>query len=151
MTFDPKIQRYVIASLDAVLRVTIEDLGFKFWIEGIDFDEAEIVQSDNVVLRVIGPWYRPNSGRYDFEIFVMTTELEDLSKNAFKLGEVSGTVAQILSVPVPVNKLGGGGALIGCLDIKDPKNYLRVVNFGVADKNSKIKQMAVIVKYELCP
>ena len=55
MSFNPNLQRYVIASLSRIVEPVLDTQTYEFWVESVDFDESEILKQDNAVLRVIGP------------------------------------------------------------------------------------------------
>lgn len=151
MAYETKIHRYVVTSLQKLLD-PISGTAFAFWVEGINFDESEIFTQDNLVLRVIGPEFVPGGGEdvYRFDIFVMGTCLLDLEKNRFAFSEKMGAVAAALVPAIPINRWGDGDALIECLEPDRKANqFLRVVDFAVIEKDTRVKQTAVITKHEL--
>lgn len=146
------LKRYIIASLNRVIEPVVAAEDYNFWIEGIDFDESEVLNSDNAVLRVLGPDLYPRSGKqhYKVEVIVLVTDLLDYSSNSYELTNTVGKIAATLENPVPVNEWGDGDAFLGCLDV-DPgaRQFLRIVDFGVIQKDTRVKQMAVMVKYHI--
>jgi len=148
----PKLKRYIMASLSRVLDPVLTAENYALWIEGVDFDESNILQRDNAVLRVVGPVYMPSSSvdHYKVEVVVLITDLLDHSSNAYELTETAGAVANALASPIPVAEWGDGDAAIGCLDLDpDAKEFLRIADYGVIEKDTRVKQMAVIVKYHI--
>ncbi len=152
MSFNPNLQRYIIASLSRVLEPVLDTQTYKFWVESVDFDESQILQLDNAVLRVVGPEWMPGSGVdiYRVEVVVLFTDLLSHSGNAYSLINACGAVAETLANPIPVQEWGGSESLLGCLDI-DPQadEPIRLVSYGVIDKDTRVKQQAVIAKYEI--
>ena len=152
MSFNPNLQRYIIASLSRILEPVVTAANFQFWVETVDFDESEILQQDNAVMRIIGPEWTPGAGVdiYKVEVVVLLTDLLNHDGNAYDLINASGKVAETLSNPIPVQEWGGLETLLGCLDL-DPNadEPLRVVSYGVIDKDTRAKQQAVIAKYEI--
>ena len=149
---EPKLHRYAISSLSRVLKPVVEGENYAFWIEGVSFDQSSVLKQDNSVLRVIGPWYYMGSGkdRYKLEVTVLTTDLLDHSSSAYELSETVGAIAAALSNPIPVARWGDGDASIGCLDIDpDAKEHLRIVDHGVIDKDTRVKQASVIAKFQI--
>ena len=149
---DPDIERYVIASASRILEPVITALSFKYWVGSIDFDESENVIEPNCVLRVVGPVFNPRGGedRYDFELYVLCTDLLDNKTNAYNLSKVTGTIASTLAAPLPINRWGDGDALIGCLDVNpDAREFVRVVNYGIIEKDTRVKQAGVIARYTI--
>lgn len=157
MYIDPNLARWVSASISDLLRPVIEDdLNLVFWTEGVDFEEQNLFQKDNAVLRVTGPLFFPgsNQDKYVFEVFVLLTDLFGTTTDAYNLMRQTGTVANTLSRPIPVYRYGGGPdddeSLVGCLDIDgNSREFVRQLNYGVIDKDTRVKQMAVIARYEL--
>ena len=152
MSFNPNLQRYVIASLSRIVEPVLDTQTYEFWVESVDFDESEILKQDNAVLRVIGPDWKPGAGidTYRFEVVVLFTDLLSHGGNAYSLITSCGKVAEALANPIPVQEWGGSQDLQGCLDL-DPQadEPVRLVSYGVIDKDTRVKQQAVIVKYEI--
>lgn len=149
---EAKLHRYMISSISRTLDPIVTAAGYAFWVEGIDFDTSSILKQDNSVLRIIGPWFYAGSGkdRYKVEVTVLTTDLLDHSSSAYELSETVGAIAAALAGPIPVNRWGDGNALIGCLDIDpDAKDFLRVVDHGIIEKDTRVKQMSVIAKFQI--
>ncbi len=155
MSYEPKIGRWVTQSLAVLMNpVVTTTLGMKFFVEGVDLEEKNLVQTDSAVLRVTGPTPIFGSGRttYRFEAMVMVTDLVDDSENGFLNHDRLGTIANALCAPVPVTNYGEAvETQVGCLDIDSrAKEFIRIVHFGKLDKDSEVVQGAVVARYEIC-
>jgi hypothetical protein len=152
MSFNPNLQRYVIASLSRILEPVLDTQAYEFWVESIDFDESEILKKDNAVLRIVGPDWAPGSGVdvYRFEVVVLFTDLLSHGGNAYSLITAANKVAETLANPIPVQEWGNGELLLGCLDLDHQADEpIRLVSYGVIDKDTRVKQQSVIAKYEI--
>lgn len=150
---NPKLPRYVTASVAQLLKAQVEALDLTFFVEGVDVEASEWFQTDSAVLRVVGPTYYPGSGidRYKFEVMVMVTDLLSGGQNGFLNHDRIGTIANVLCSPIPVFAYTDGDAQVGCLDIDpDAREYLRIVPFGKLDPDTEVVQAAVIANYEIC-
>lgn len=148
-----KLPRYVTASVAQHLKATVENtLGLTFFVEGVDVESPKWFQTDSAVLRIVGPWYFPGSGkdRYRFEVMVMVTDLLSGGQNGFVNHDRIGTIANLLCSPIPVLAYTDGDNQVGCLDLYDSGDFLRIVHFGKLDPNTEVVQTAVLAKYEIC-
>lgn len=152
---EANIGTWVVASVAEHLRTLIRTtLSMTFFVEGIDVESPEWFNTDSVVLRISGPWYRPGSGfdRYKFEVMVMVTDLYATTENRFQLHNRMGSIANALSGPIPVLKYTDDQSQVGCLDIdRDAADdFLRIVHFGKIEKDQEAYQAAVVARYEIC-
>lgn len=151
---ETRLPRWVTSSLALHLKNLIEvTLLLRFFVEGVDREERDWFRRDSAVLRVNGPTPVFGSGttRYKFEAMVMLTDLVNDTANGFLNHDRLGTIANVLSNPIPVFRYGDGDTQVGCLDIdRNASEFLRIVQFGKLDKDTEVVQGAVIVRYEIC-
>jgi hypothetical protein len=154
MSVNALLPRWVTASVTEHIRSTVvDDLGLTFFVEGVDLESPEWFQTDSLVLRVTGPTVAQGSGQtiYRFEVMTMLTDLVSGGSNGFLNHDRLGTIANVLSGPIPVLNYGTGLVQVGCLDVDSrAKDFLRIVHFGKLDTHSEVVQGAVIVSYEIC-
>lgn len=144
-------QKYLIASVVRVVQPSLD--AYKLYVEGVDFDEKEILRNDNIVLRTVGPNYYPQIGQdhYKYQVTLLLTKLLNHSDNAYDLHDKTSEMAVVLSNPIPVSAWGQTPETsYGCLD-KDPKDddFVRIIDFGIIEKDIRYHQMAVIAKYSI--
>lgn len=153
MAYEPNMLKWVNGSFARVLRPVVEtNLGIKFWIGGVDREAKDMFNEDNAVMRVNGPWYYPYNGeeRYRIEVMVLLTDLNSPTDNAYLGMQRGGQVAEALAKPIPLYRLGDGDDQIGCYDIdRKDRDYVRLINYAVIEKDTRIQQLAVLVKYEI--
>jgi len=152
---DPRLPRWITTSLGILLKPIVEtDLGVQFYIEGVHEESEGVFQQDSVVMRVNGPWFNNRTGedRVVIEIMLMITDLITTNENAYKILNEAGTLANTLSGNIAINRHGDEdpattyGILI---PDRNSREFVRVVNYGMLDKDMQVKQCAVIAKYEL--
>lgn len=154
---DPNLARWVTSALSKTLQpIVVDDLEITFWTEGIDFEERTLFQTDNAVLRVTGPKYVAGSGEdwNQFEVLVLLTDLFSTTKDAYAQMRQGGIIANTLSQPIPVYRTGTGPdddqSLVGCLTVdRTSRDFVRQVNYGILDKDTRVKQAGVIARYEI--
>jgi len=153
MAYEPNMLKWANGSFARVLRPVVEtNLGIKFWIGGVDREAEDMFSADNAILRVNGPWYFPYNGeeRYRIEVMVLLTDLNSPTDNAYLAMQRGGQVAEALAKPIPLYRLGDGNDQIGCYDIdRKDRDYVRLINYAVIEKDTRIQQLAVLVKYEI--
>lgn len=151
---EPRLARWVTASLATLLQpVVVDELGMVFFVEAVEREKPEWFQKDSAVLRVVGPTPRFGSSvsTYKFEVMVMLTDLVTDSANGYEIMNRAGTIANVLSGPIPVYQYPDGATQAGCLDIDNQaRDFLRVVPFGKLDKDTEVVQTAVIASYVIC-
>lgn len=149
---DPDIIRHLHSSLALYIKPVSVAINIPLFVEGVDKEIASAFNQDSAVLRINGPVYSPFQGedRYQVEVFIMMTDLVRQTDNAYKLFTDTGKMAEALSNTIPINRHGIDGSLIGCL-IQDrgSRDFVRVANYGIVEKDTRVRQMAVIAKYEL--
>lgn len=149
---DPLIMKDINSSLAVLLKDAVEALGLKFFVDGIDEEIESAFNQDSVLLRVNGPEVRQGSGEtvYLIEVFVMLTDLGQKGKSGYDLYSNAGSLASELSKAIPVYRFGESDTLLGCLlPDRNSRDYLRLLNYGTIEKDVKVRQCAVIAKYEL--
>lgn len=123
----------------------------RLFMEGVDEEIESAFEMDSVVLRINGPWFTPGSGEdhYRVEALVLMTELVG-GDQKYTIYTNAGKVAESLSTPIPVYRYGDGGNLIGCLvPDRNAREFVRVVEYGVIEKDTPVRQMGVLARYEI--
>lgn len=153
MTLHPDLLKWIYASVSVMLKPVVEDeLGIKFYVEGVDRETDSAFENESVLLRIVGPTYIPGQGedRYKVEVLALVTNLPGHNQNAYMPLSRGGTLANNLSSPIPIKKYGDGEEHIGCLDIdRDSREFVRVVNYGLIEKDLTVHQVGVVANYEI--
>ena len=137
-SYEPKLGRWVQASIALLLKDTIEALGIEYYVEGLHDEIESAFTKDSAVLRVTGPIFydQPGCDLYKFEVLVLLTDYPK----------------KILSGVIPVYRHGDEDPATeaGCLQRdRSSREFVRTVNFGLIDKDSSIRQVGVLAKYEI--
>mgnify|MGYP006879612758 CR=1 FL=1 len=143
------------ATLEAMLKDTVETLGIEYYVEGISKETETAFTKDSALLRVTGPLYYSGSSQdiYKFEVLVLITDLQQTNGSGYDIHTRAGVIAQTLSNVIPVYRHGDEdpATLVGCLQKdRDSREFVRVVNYGIIEKDIEVKQMGVLAKYEIC-
>lgn len=148
------LSRWVQSSIIQAIRPTITALmGIKFFAEAIDREKQEYFRNDSAILRITGPWYYAGAGqdRYKFEVMVLITTMPDDNRNVYRPIDRASEIANLFVEPIPVYQHPAPGTQIGCLTFaRDARDPLRIVQFGLIDKDTEVVQSAVIVSLEIC-
>lgn len=151
----PQLPRWLVTSLGILVKPIVEgDLGVQFYIEGVNDESEGVFEQDSVVLRINGPWFDNRTGeeRIICEVLLMITDLIGENENAYKILNEAGTLANTLSGNITVNRHGDEdpATTYGILvPDRTSREFVRVVNYGILDKDMRVKQCAVIARYEL--
>lgn len=150
---ETRLSRWVNASLAIPLKAKAEELNLQFSLEGVNREFTALFQNDSAILRITGPTPKFGSGitRYKFEAMVLVTHLVSNTANRYKVVNAASEIANELCGPIPVYQYPDSDTQAGCLDFdRDADEPLRIVNFGVIEKDIEVTQAAVIVQYEIC-
>jgi len=151
--YNPNLVRHLHSSLALIIKPVVEEFpAYKFYVEGVNQEIASAFSTNSVLLRINGPGYYPGAGQdlYGLEVFLMVTELPRTTKATYSLFNVSGRLAQVLAGALPINKWGEDDSLIGCLSPdRVSKSWLSTNIYGIIEKDTQIRQVSVIGKYEL--
>lgn len=149
---DADLMKYLHSSVIRHIKPTIDSMDIQFYVEGLDEEIESAFENDSALLRINGPWYYPLNSvdYYRVELMVLMTELSGISENKYKLMDNIGKVANKLSEIIPVNRHGDGGELISCLQTdREAREFVRIVNYGVIEKDYTVRQMSAIARYEI--
>lgn len=154
------LPRWIFSSMSEHFR-TIAPSGVRYFVEGVDEEEALDFQSDSMLFRMDGPIAHQSSGGeewYRVEIQVLLTDLVGLTNdNAYDIYSWAGIVqGDMLNNSLPVYRYGSGPeddqSLVGCLEPDTTvRNNIRVASYGMVDKDWRVKQVSVNGKFVLYP
>lgn len=154
------LPRWVFSSMSEHFR-TIAPAGVRYFVEGIDEEEAADFQGDSMLFRMDGPIAFQSSGGeewYKVEIQVLLTDIIALTNdNAYEIYSWAGVVqGDMLNSSLPIYRYGSGveddDSLIGCLEPDTSvTNNIRVASYGMIDKDYRVKQVSVNGKFVLYP
>lgn len=147
--------RWVNISLANAVKPVVDSLNIKFYMEGISKEIESAFTNDSALLRVTGPIFFDSAGvsLYKFELLVLLTDLSNANDGGWDLDTRAGEIAQLLSTDIPVYRHGDEdpATLVGCLQRdRESREFVRVVNYGIIEKDIEVKQMGVLAKYEIC-
>lgn len=154
-SYEPRLGRWVQASIALLLKETIEEtLGIEYFVEGMHEEIESAFTKDSAVLRVTGPIFydQPGCALYKFEVLVLLTDYPKTSETRYNLENWAGEIAKLLSDVIPVYRHGDEdpATQAGCLQRdRSSREFVRTVNFGLIDKDSSIRQVGVLAKYEI--
>ncbi|MHC4371443.1 MAG: hypothetical protein ACYSW8_27835 [Planctomycetota bacterium] len=155
------LPRWVFSSLAEHFRVLAATVPIRFFVEGVDEEEALDFQQDSMLFRMDGPIAYQSSGGeewYKIEIQVLLTDLVATTlDNAYDIYSWAGIVqGDMLNSSIPIYRYGSGveddDSLIGCLEPDTSvENNVRVASYGMIDKDWRVKQVSVNGKFVLAP
>ncbi len=131
----------------------------RYHVEGVDEEEALDFQRDSILFRMVGPYaYQGSSGHewYKVEIQILCTDIVATTQdNAWTVFQWAGIVQDAMLGAMPVYRKGTGveddQSLVGCLEPDNTvTDAIRVVPYGQVDKESRVKQVAVLGRFRLC-
>lgn len=147
------IPRWVAASIYKYLYDASVDL-YPLHIEGQLPSNENTHPPPYAELRFDGPYFREVSAGY-FYIYAEVNVLcsVPVQANFYKIQEILGHFADLLSKPIPVYKYGDDESLLFCmLPVVSPQgtkaNELRINNFGVIELDKPLIQGSVEGHYE---
>lgn len=153
------LPRWMFSSLAKHFSDLAGTISIRFFVEGVDEEEALDFQSDSMLFRMDGPIAYQSSGGeewYRVEIQILLTDLvATTNDNAYDIYTWAGVVqGDMLNNSLPIYRYGSGvdddDSLIGCLE-PDPsvENNVRVASYGMIDKDWRVKQVSVNGKFVL--
>lgn len=154
MSFEPKMGKWVQASLALMLKPIVEGLQIEFYMEGLSKEIESAFTRDSGLLRITGPIYYdwPGEDLYKFELLVLITDLNENRDSGWDIHTRAGVIAQALSTVIPVYRYGDEdpATLVGCLERdRESREFVRVVNYGIIEKDIDVRQVGVLAKYEI--
>jgi hypothetical protein len=154
------LPRWIRASLTKYFADVVATIsGVKYFVEGVNEEEAEDFQGDSVLFRMVGPYIHQGSSTdwYDVEIQILCTDIIQTTKdNAYDIDVTVGVLADAMLSVMPIYKYGNGPSddrteLIGCLEADDSvRQPVRIVPYGISEKDTRVKQVSINGKFKLC-
>lgn len=155
MSFNPSWNKWIFASVLKHFKTILEGHSISTFIEGTS--NRDLTQSEYVEIRMDGPYTNERS-RNDFvlrvEVNLLIQVIVDPQKNLYRNMEVSGRCVESMTT-IPVFKLGNDiadtGDKIGCLELEmpQPRDHVRVHNFGQVETDVKLQQSTVEGHYKI--
>ena len=155
VSYEPNIGKWVNQSIALATKETIESLSIEFYMEGVSKEIESAFTRDSALLRTTGPVHYAGADQdlYKFEVLVLLTDLKSTNQSGWDIHSRAGAIAQLLSTDIPVYRHGDTdpATLVGCLQRdRDSREFVRIVNYGIIEKDIEVKQMGVLAKYEIC-
>lgn len=156
---DPNLPRWMHSSMAVYFAAVAQSLGVRYYVEGVDEDEALDFQSDSILFRMVGPYAYQGSNLdwYKVEIQILCTDIVQTTKDrAYDVYQWAGAIQDAMLGNMPIYKFGDGvqddrTELIGCLEPDNTvRDAIRVVPYGQVDKEARVKQVSVNGKFMLC-
>lgn len=146
--------RWVNVSLIKYFTEIASTNGITMYVEGVDERSEATMRTNHSELRIQGPYVRKlsnNVWKIECEVNIeMTTYMSMSGENAYTIKDWGGIFMAAMEAPINVYKYGDGGALIGCLRVKqDRTNQIKHFDFGVAQNNTRVRQAEVDARFEL--
>jgi hypothetical protein len=136
-----------------------DSISIQFFVEGSDEEEPQDFQKDSALFRMDGPVVFQGSSEewYSIELQILLTDIvASTTDNAYGIYRWAGVFqGSMLNDTISILRCGNGpeddDSLIGCL-APDPsvRNNIRLANYGVVDKDSRVRQMSINGKFLLC-
>ena len=154
------LPRWMFTSMSEHFRtVAATQTGLNYHAHGIEAPESADYQSDTSTFRMSGPTAHQGSSVdewYDVEIMILLNDIIDYDgENAYKIYDWAGAFqGSMLNDALGIYKYGTGvgddQSLINCLE-PDPsvRSNVRVVDYGIVDKDLNIHQIAIIGRFIL--
>jgi hypothetical protein len=155
------LPRWTFSSMAKHWSTVAGTIGVNYFVEGVDEEEAGDFQADSILFRMDGPIAYQGSSIdewYKVEMQLLLTDVVALTNDsAYEIYEWAGIIqGSMLNDTLPIYRYGSGleddDSLVGCL-MPDPdtENNIRVVSYGMIDKDWRVKQVSVNGKFILCP
>lgn len=158
---NPNLPRWLFSSLAKEFKTVADSLNLPYHVEGVDEDEFFKFSNDSVLFRMTGPVAFTGTAAeddewYSVELQILLTDLMNLkTDNAYDVLDWAGVFQARMLEALQITRTGNGpeddGTLIGCLQ-PDPtlRNNIRTVNYGVLDREDRVRQFSVNGKFILC-
>jgi len=139
-------------------KVAATQSGLRYVVHGADEAEAADFQSDTGVFRLTGPVAHQGSSTdewYGVEIMILLTDIVNSGDNPYTIWNWAGAFqGSMLNDALGIYRYGTGvdddQSLIGCLEPdQSVRNNVRVVDYGIVDKDLRVHQISVIGRFVL--
>lgn len=157
---DPNLPRWMRASLNKYFATVVATIpNVQFFVEGADEETVQKFQNDSILFRMVGPNCHEGSSTdwYGVELQILCTDIIQTTKDgAYDLDVWVGIIAASMQRVMPIYKFGNGPSddrtfLIGCLEADDSvRQPVRIVPYGIVDKDARVKQTSINGKFKLC-
>ena len=159
MSLSPNLTKWIVASVADYFKTALNTITWPILVDGIDERDGTKIHSSHIEIRISGPFIKELSHKY-YRIQVdINSLIEELMKlidsNVYELQDVAGAVANAMAQPINVYKYGlatiDDESWFGCLILKTKGlvEPLRILQFGQAARDTRIRQIVIDGHYEM--